>query len=134
VASHEREEGRSVRKRAIVRHIPPFSRYVKYVETLERTFSALSQVVFSDVTALVESDVKNTDGVPIRSAALRFMVIGESDPDPFLTSGKQGAQLVSDLLGKQGKRLDQVGKLLDLGCGCGRIIRHLRCCGAEAIC
>jgi SAM-dependent methyltransferase len=122
-----------VRKRDIVRHVPPFSRYVKYVETLERTVSTLSQVVFSDVTSLVETDVHDADGVPIPSAGLRFMVIGESDPDRFLRSGKQGAQLVSDLLARHGKRLDQVGSLLDLGCGCGRIIRHLRRCGAEEL-
>jgi SAM-dependent methyltransferase len=120
-----------VRKRDIARHIPLLSRYVKYVETLERT---LSQVVFSDVTSLVETDVRDAHGVPIPSDALRFMISGgESDPDGFLRSGKQGAQLVTDILAQQGTTLDQTGKLLDLGCGCGRIIRHLRQSGVEEL-
>jgi SAM-dependent methyltransferase len=53
--------------------------------------------------------------------------------DKFLRAGKQGAGVVADLLAKQGKTLEQIGKLLDLGCGCGRIIRHLRRCGAEEL-
>jgi SAM-dependent methyltransferase len=133
-----------MRTRDVVRHIPPFSKYVRYIETLEGTLSqaikrvttlegALSQVVFSDVTSLVETDREDDDGVPIPSAALRFMVVGESDPDHFLYWGRRGAQLVTDLLARHGKGLEQVGKVLDLGCGCGRVIRHLRRCGAEEL-
>ncbi len=130
-----------MRKREVVRHIPPFAKYVRYIEKLEGTLShaikrvatlegTLSQVVFSDVTSLVETDVPGADGVPIPSAGLRFMVIGESDPDHFLHSGRRGAQLVVDLLATQGEGLDQLGRVLDLGCGCGRVIRHLKDCGA----
>jgi Methyltransferase domain len=133
-----------MKTRDLVRHIPPFSRYVKYVETLEGTLShalkrlrtlegTLSQVVFPDVMSLVETEVEDPQRAPIPSAGLRFMVIGESDPDHFLHSGRRGAQLVIDLLARQGKGLDQVGKVLDLGCGCGRVIRHLRNCGAAEL-
>jgi SAM-dependent methyltransferase len=93
----------------------------------------LSQLVFSDVTSLVETDIEDVGDVPIPSAGLRFMVIGESDPGRFLHSGRRGARLVADLMAGQGKGLDRVGKVLDLGCGCGRVIRHLRGCGAEAL-
>ena len=117
----------------MLRHVPPFSKYLKYVEGLEMENALLHQVVFSDVSSLVESDVQDADGLSIPHAALRFMVAGTTNLDWFLEGGKKGARFVVDIMARQGKNLDQVGKLLDFGCGCGRVIRHLKGCGAQEI-
>jgi SAM-dependent methyltransferase len=126
-----------MRRRDVLKHVPPFSKFLKYVEGLEmenaRLRHLLHQVVFSDMSSLVESDVQDADGLSIPSAALRFMVVGGTNLDSFLEGGKKGARLVVDIMARQGKNLDQVGKLLDFGCGCGRVIRHLKGCGAQEI-
>jgi SAM-dependent methyltransferase len=133
-----------MRKRDVLRHIPPFSKYLRYIEAIEKYIEAiaeensrlrniLSQVVFSDVTSLVESDVNDAGCPAIPSAALRFMVVGETRLDRFLQGGKEGSRLVTNIMAKHGMKLEQVGKLLDFGCGCGRVIRHLRSCGVEEL-
>jgi SAM-dependent methyltransferase len=74
------------------------------------------------------------DGLPIPSDALRYMVaMGYVDIDTFLREGKEGARFVADTIANHGKTIDQVEKLLDFGCGCGRVIRHLRDCGAREL-
>jgi SAM-dependent methyltransferase len=128
---------RSLRKRDVLRHVPPFSKYLRYIEGVERENAklrtVLSQFVFSDVTSLVETDIADPDGLKVPGAALRFMVVGDIDLDRFLHGGKEGARVLADIMARQGRTLDQVGKILDFGCGCGRMIRYLKNCGAEEI-
>lgn len=134
-----------VRKRDLVRHIPPFAKLVGRMEHLEAALDEqrkvndslrdfIAQLVFSDVASLVDQEVPGSDGMPIPGPALRFMVAkGYVDREIFLREGEEGARFVVDMLAKQGQAIDQVGKLLDFGCGCGRVIRHLKGCGAEQL-
>ena len=42
----------------------------------------------------------------------------------FLRSGKHNADLIRSLLNDNGTPIEEIGSLLDWGCGCGRVLRH----------
>lgn len=64
------------------------------------------------------------EGLPLPPAALRVRVVAQSDPDAFLRSGKADAQTLSESARAHGLELGDAGRLLDFGCGCGRVTRH----------
>jgi len=60
------------------------------------------------------------DGLPLPPARMRAQVGPlHANPRFFLESGRHNAELVRDVV-----PLDDVGALLDWGCGCGRVLRH----------
>jgi SAM-dependent methyltransferase len=65
------------------------------------------------------------DGLPLPPARLRTQ-IGPLHADGafFLRSGRSQADLVRDLLRDDGTTIDELGAILDFGCGCGRVLRH----------
>ncbi|HLB18226.1 MAG TPA: class I SAM-dependent methyltransferase [Gaiellaceae bacterium] len=71
------------------------------------------------------SGTEATDGLPLPPASLRAQ-IGPRHADAafFLRSGKQHADLVRDVLREQGAEIEDLGALLDWGCGCGRVLRQ----------
>ncbi|HEY8776013.1 MAG TPA: class I SAM-dependent methyltransferase [Gaiellaceae bacterium] len=71
------------------------------------------------------SGAEATDGWPLPPASLRAQ-IGPRHADAafFLRSGKQHADLVRDVLREQGAEIEDLGALLDWGCGCGRVLRQ----------
>lgn len=65
------------------------------------------------------------DGLPLPPATLRTQVGPlHADPEFFLRSGRGDAALVRELVGEAGTTMEQLGALLDWGCGCGRVLRH----------
>jgi SAM-dependent methyltransferase len=65
-----------------------------------------------------------SDGLPLPPARLRALVSGTSDVPWFLESGRRSASMVVDLLARNGFAIEDTDRLLDLGCGCGRVTRH----------
>jgi SAM-dependent methyltransferase len=64
--------------------------------------------------------------LPIPPRQLHFLVSGNDDLDisAFFEIGRACADTVVGLLKKQGVDTDDLGAILDFGCGCGRVIRY----------
>jgi SAM-dependent methyltransferase len=77
------------------------------------------------VLASVGGDVKPRDGLPLPPASLRMRVAGGTDATWFLRSGRKGRRTLRTALERAGADLSSIGVMLDFGCGCGRVARHL---------
>ena len=65
------------------------------------------------------------DGLPLPPARLMFLVQGTTNVQEFLTDGGTTAQAVIDVVNANGVKFTSLRTILDFGCGCGRVIRHL---------
>jgi SAM-dependent methyltransferase len=66
------------------------------------------------------------DGLPLPPASYMVLVGGETSVDAFLQGGAVVVEVLRDMLAAAGADLAQCRSILDFGCGCGRVIRHLR--------
>ncbi len=70
-------------------------------------------------------ELREADGLPLPPARLRAQVGPlHADAKFFLESGRHNADLIRSLLEEEGSSVEQLGALLDWGCGCGRVLRH----------
>ncbi|RKY21701.1 MAG: class I SAM-dependent methyltransferase [Planctomycetota bacterium] len=74
----------------------------------------------------VDAPTIGADGLPFPPAALMHSVAGTADTDWFLEGGGKAAQALRDILAHQDQSLDQMERLLEFGCGCGRVVRQLQ--------
>lgn len=65
------------------------------------------------------------DGFRIPPGRLMHLVAGTSNIDWFFKSGKAGADSIRSALDKAGRPYSSLNDVLDWGCGCGRVLRHL---------
>jgi SAM-dependent methyltransferase len=65
-----------------------------------------------------------SDGLPLPPAPLRVRVIAQADPQLFLDSGRAEAAQLAEAAASNGLPIADVGRMLDFGCGCGRVTRH----------
>jgi SAM-dependent methyltransferase len=64
------------------------------------------------------------DELPIPPDDLVFLVSGSTDLSWFLRGGALAAQSVSESLSRVGVAIGELDRILDFGCGCGRVLRY----------
>lgn len=62
--------------------------------------------------------------LPIPPSHLRVLVGGSPDVDSFLRIGHSMFQALGATLRQNGVPLEELGTILEFGCGCGRVLRH----------
>src|SRR5262249_50258042 len=123
----------------ILRTVAPRARPDLIVQQLKETptrlrrYFRLRPVVRNTVSRLKGAP----DGLPLPPARLMFLVQGTTNVQEFVTDGRGTAQGVLDVLKGSGVEIDNCSSILDFGCGCGRVIRHVhsltgaRCYGSD---
>jgi 2-polyprenyl-3-methyl-5-hydroxy-6-metoxy-1,4-benzoquinol methylase len=64
------------------------------------------------------------DGLPLPPTSLIVRVAGTPDVAWFLRGGRLAAGSIRAALWRQGLRIEELGAVLDFGCGCGRVTRN----------
>jgi SAM-dependent methyltransferase len=65
------------------------------------------------------------DGLPIPTPHLAALV-GHSTAQAFLDAGRDIAECIREVLALHGVQPEGFGRILDFGCGCGRVLRNWR--------
>jgi SAM-dependent methyltransferase len=65
------------------------------------------------------------DGMPLPPPFLVYKVSSKFDLRRHLESGPQSIDLIEQAIAPSGLALQQFRSILDWGCGCGRVVRHL---------
>lgn len=64
------------------------------------------------------------DGLAIPPTKLIYQVAGSYEINWFLEAGRYAADTIVEVLAKNNYKLNEMDKVLDFGCGCGRVLRY----------
>jgi SAM-dependent methyltransferase len=127
-------------KREFTRRLPIVGKWVRKLELLEGKYAKLKEQrddlkgELTLVKAQLEDLKRQGDEhrarlhktkyqLPVPPENLRLRVHGTSDEVTFLSHGAQLASGIQQLLAAHGLRFDSFTRILDFGCGCGRVLR-----------
>lgn len=79
--------------------------------------------LLEDKAARIQRSLKG--GVSVPPPDLIYFVSGHKNAAKFLRGGKTASQAICETLENNGINIEEFGKILDFGCGVGRIMRHL---------
>lgn len=118
-------------QRQLARRLPLFSSLLQSRERLEAINANLRQRIerlesphLRNGDKPAPADGLAEDGLPVAPPALRDWVSGGAETENFLRLGRRGADVIIDVLRRHGLAFEDVGRVLDFGCGCGRVIRY----------
>jgi SAM-dependent methyltransferase len=78
---------------------------------------------FLGVKQSLKADNLVDHGLPVPPPALRVKVVGHVDARVFLTGGRDANVMIREALSRGGTQVEGLERVLDWGCGCGRIAR-----------
>lgn len=65
-----------------------------------------------------------SEQLPVPPPGLIWEVVNHADIELFLRGGRERADAIERAFAQSGFGLDEARRVLDFGCGCGRVIRH----------
>lgn len=86
-----------------------------------------------DASTTSPPDLLQSGDPPLPPPRLRHLVSGTTDPVDFVITGQHDAQAIADIARAAGRPIGPGAVVADVGCGAGRLLRHLTPMGARVL-
>ncbi|MEO7724118.1 MAG: class I SAM-dependent methyltransferase [Chthoniobacterales bacterium] len=129
-------------KKEFARRLPGVGKWVRALEELEVKYARLKaqrdelKIDLAETHAQLNPYLRERNereaelhklecALPIPPENLRLRVHGNGDEASFLSVGRQMAAEIKHVIAEEGFALESFERVLDFGCGCGRVLRCL---------